>query len=294
MFAYQPAGASEPKFYDVNEKLEFTAVDGKKYTTVVAETKAATEKAAEKSAKADPTPLVEKLKYKVDYKLDDASVIVQEDKGIAFRLPRGQFKTVVPAGSERTVREAVSERYLANIQGTFFEIPRAEGAGKEHLDWRHIKPVTTHNRAIADFGTWRWPLGPGRRRRRRRDRAHVKGTGDAKLWFGAIDDLWKFGKPTGEGGPWKDSAVTAKTPSDPYLMTNYDKKTLTFKHDAKTPVKVTVELDLANNGSWRVYESFEVAPNSTFKHEFPAGFQAHWVRFTTDRDCQATAWLTYE
>lgn len=26
---------------------------------------------------------------------------------------------------------------------------------------------------------------------------------------------------------------------------------------------------------------------------FPPGFSAHWVRFITDADCNATAWLQY-
>ena len=48
--------------------------------------------------------------------------------------------------------------------------------------------------------------------------------GKLGLWFGAIDDLWKLGKPVGVGGPWKHTAVKAGKPSDAYLMTGYDKK----------------------------------------------------------------------
>ena len=25
------------------------------------------------------------------------------------------------------------------------------------------------------------------------------------VWAGAIDDLWSMGKPTGKGGPWKNT-----------------------------------------------------------------------------------------
>ena len=49
----------------------------------------------------------------------------------------------------------------------------------------------------------------------------------AGLWFGSIDDLWKLGKPVGHGGPWMNTLVKSGAMSDPYLMTGYDKKTLT-------------------------------------------------------------------
>ena len=52
----------------------------------------------------------------------------------------------------------------------------------------------------------------------------------ASVWVGAVDDLWSLGRPRGEGGPWKDAAVKAGEPSDPYLMTGYEKKSLTLSH----------------------------------------------------------------
>ena len=45
---------------------------------------------------------------------------------------------------------------------------------------------------------------------------------DAGLWLGTIDDLWSFGKPTGTGGPWKNTDVKAGEYSDPYLMLGFE------------------------------------------------------------------------
>ena len=39
-----------------------------------------------------------------------------------------------------------------------------------------------------------------------------------------VDDLWRLGKPRGIGGPWKNTEVKAGEPSDPYVMTAYDRK----------------------------------------------------------------------
>lgn len=48
---------------------------------------------------------------------------------------------------------------------------------------------------------------------------HYFGGKDPKtgLWFGAIDDLWKLGKPIGEGGVWKNASVKAVVRSLPFL-----------------------------------------------------------------------------
>jgi hypothetical protein len=37
-----------------------------------------------------------------------------------------------------------------------------------------------------------------------------------------------------------------------------------------------------------------VPPGEPLVHEFPAGYAAHWVRLTADRDTTATATFVYE
>jgi hypothetical protein len=112
------------------------------------------------------------------------------------------------------------------------------------------------------------------------------------LWFGGIDDLWKLGKPRGRGGPWFATAMKAGEYSDPYLMTGYDRKTLSLLADSKTTI--TVEVDFDHQSGWHRYGEFHLDAGTLLKHEFPEGFSAHWIRFRSDRDCKATAQLTYE
>ncbi|MDZ7619537.1 MAG: hypothetical protein U1E05_21260, partial [Patescibacteria group bacterium] len=106
--------------------------------------------------------------------------------------------------------------------------------------------------------------------------------------------LWKLGKPAGTGGPWHNSAVKAGQASDPYLMTGFDRKTLALRHDSDQPVTVTVEVDVTAEGRYVEYACFEVKPNEPLTHVFPAGYAAHWVRLTANRDTTATATFTYE
>ena len=68
-----------------------------------------------------------------------------------------------------------------------------------------MRPVCTHNRRISDFTTWNGLLVLAGLKADAQESTHVymSDEGKTSLWFGGIDDLWKFGKPTGVGGPWK-------------------------------------------------------------------------------------------
>lgn len=226
--------------------------------------------------------------------LDAASVVYTDEAGKRFRLPKGRrdFAATGPLGAERTVREVCTERDLLNCAGTFFELP-AENAG----GIAKVRPVATHLRRIHDFATWRGLLvmtgleATGAAENRHVIRAE---DGQAAVWVGAVDDLWRFGKPVGEGGPWFETPVRAGEASDPYLMTGYDRKTLRLSHRGARPVTMKVEVDLSGNGTWVEYRSFAVPAGRTEEHVFPEGYQAYWVRVVANTEVTATAWLTYE
>jgi hypothetical protein len=257
-------------YYEVDEGLRFTRVD----------------------APALVTELQRVGQLRNDYTVDAASVLVIDDSGDRWRLPKRM--PAVEHTAERGLREVISERYLANFDGTFYEIPRrADSTGP---DFRHMKPIASHRAHITDFCTWRGLLVlAGTNLQAPADghlfRAAASGAG---LWFGAIDDLYKLGAPAGEGGPWKDTAVKAGEPSDPYLMTNFGRKTVALSHDSTDPVSFTIQVDFLADGSWNTLEVVEVPPGQTIDYRLPDGFAAHWVRVTTDRDAKATAWFRYE
>ncbi len=226
-----------------------------------------------------------------DYAVDEASVIVRDGDGKTFRLPKGAAGFDALVGRARGVRECASERFLANLHGTFYEIPRASN-GKP--DWERMKPVASHDRRIFDFCSWRGLLVLVGVRSDAAPDGHVFRAEDGPgLWFGALDDLWKLGKPRGRGGPWRDTAVAAGKPSDPYLMTGYDRKTLTLAHDQAETVTFTLEINFDHQG-FHTWREIAVPPGEGVSHTFPEGYHAHWLRLRCDRDCRATAQLQYE
>lgn len=72
----------------------------------------------------------------------------------------------------------------------------------------------------------------------------VTGQSQSGLWFGKTDDLWSFGKPQGWGAVWRRDRVTKGRPSDPFLMTGFDKKVVHFIVHSDKAVHFTIEVDV--------------------------------------------------
>lgn len=222
----------------------------------------------------------------------DAASAWLESSGTRFRVPKldplydGPFLS----GWARGEREAVTERKLFNLHGTFYEIPRDNSGGK-----RKMRALATHGKRITDFASWRglFVLTGVLDDAAASDSLVKNPSGNAALWLGEIDELWKMGEPRGVGGPWKNTAVTAGAASDPYLMYGYDEKKLELSHTSGSSVTFTVEVDFLADNSWSTYDTFTVASGETFTHTFPAGFHAHWVRVKSDTTTTATSQFTY-
>lgn len=230
---------------------------------------------------------------------DDAALALTW-KGKRYRLPvanttdlsNNWYDGGFAAGYPRTFREVESERTMLNAFGTFYLMPRDTGIPE-------IQPVCTHNKQIADFCTWRGLLVMAGTRADAKPDGHYFGNGEAGLWFGAIDDMWKMGKPVGFGALWNAKAVKPRQPSDPFLMTGYDKKTVTLAQQAAPggvggTVNITLEVDFDHTGQWHKYQSFKIEPGQKVTHVFPEGFAAHWVRAIADKPCVATVSFVYE
>jgi hypothetical protein len=223
--------------------------------------------------------------------VDTASVICVENNH-RWRLPRGDASFEKPGAGddERVCREAVTERDLFNAFGTFYDLP-AESAG----GFAKIRPITTHNRHIKDYASYRGlQVMSGVRADATGEHLVHSDDGKCALWLGSIDDLWQLGKPRGLGGPWKNTPIKSGQSSDAYLMSGYDHKQLKLSHDSAAPVSFRVEVDITGTGKWVVYQTFSVAAGQILEHHFPNSFSAYWVRLTTDHDCTATAQFVYD
>ncbi|MFY0651697.1 MAG: hypothetical protein JXQ96_06670 [Cyclobacteriaceae bacterium] len=226
--------------------------------------------------------------------VEESSMLIVDDKNRRWRLPLGDkaFDDLTNTAQIRICREVATERDLLNAHGTFYELPAENADG-----FAKIRPIASHNFRIHDYASYRGMLVmTGVDPVKGDENEHVIISEDklTAVWVGVIDDLWQMGKPTGIGGPWKNSAVKANEISDPYLIGFYDKKKLTLSHNSNEEVTFTVEVEPIGHGPWMLYQTFTLAAGESITYDFPDDFQARWIRFKTDKDCQATAWLEYQ
>jgi len=217
-----------------------------------------------------------------------------DDLGRRWRLPKGNAKYTDLTNNSvlRICREVATERDLLNCSGTFYELPAENADG-----FAKIRPIASHNFRIHDFASYRGMLimtGIEPKSAKGNPHVVVSEDGKAAVWAGVIDDIWQMGKPVGEGGPWKNSAVKAGVASDPYLIGFYDKRSLKLSHDSKEAVTFQIEVEPIGHGPWMNYQTVSVKPGETYEYFFPESFQSRWIRFMAEKDCKATAWLIYK
>ena len=225
---------------------------------------------------------------------DEASVIFTEN-GQRWRLPRSaesQQDNLITQSALRKAREVCTERDLLQAHGTFYELPALNAMGALRL-----RPIATSDLTVHDYCSYRGLLvlsgiNPSEGKTNR----HIIRSADsqAAIWVGAADDLWQLGKPRGHGGPWKNTLVQADEPSDPYLMTGYDRKTLRLENHSATTNIITMECDVAGDGRFSFYQAFSLSPHQTLEVKLPDWLNAYWTRFTAKQDGKISAQLNYE
>ncbi len=251
--------------YDLNAKLELTKVDdsaGASWT-------------ATKAGLPDLTKFL---------KIEDDTVVYTDSEGKRWRLPKGQH-----SGTGRVCREICTERNLLNLYGTFYEMP-AQNAGGFHK----IRAVATHNLAIADYTSYHGLLvmsgidadASGKHIIRSSD-------GQAAVWAGNVEDLWKLGKPRGQVTLHRQAKVLGNTPSDAALLTGFDSVKLHLT--CAQPAKVQVEVDTTGYGNWAAVESLSCEPGKALAHQLPPSGIGYWLRLVFAEDAEVTeAGLSYE
>ena len=226
--------------------------------------------------------------------IDKGSILIVDAKDRRWRLPLGhdKYNEMISAEKLRLCREVATERDLFSCHGTFYELPAENADG-----YAKIRPVSSHKFAINDYASYRgMMMFTGIDHSKAEENAHIvlSEDGKAAVWAGAIDDLWKMGKPVGHGGPWVETPVKAGEPSDAFLIGFYDKRTMQLTHSNSGDATFTVEVDPTGDGQWFKYGDFKVTPGQTFEHRFPQSFQARWIRVKVDCDTKATAWFEYK
>ena len=193
-----------------------------------------------------------------------------------YRLPKGSQAWEHAWNTEwMRIREAQTERFMMDMFGIFYELPVMVYGG----NMLSIKPICNHLRVIPDFVYWRGMFVLAG------DQVdNAVGQPQSNLLFTNIDDLWKWGKPSGFGCVWRDEDVKANVPSDPYLMNGFDKKIVHFKDYSGKKVSFRIEVDILGDGTWSVCKVVDIPSSGYGYYVFPDGFSAQWVRIVPLND----------
>lgn len=222
-----------------------------------------------------------------------SSYLIVDDSGRRWRLPLGddKYASLMDKAQLRICREVSTERDLFNLGGTFYELPAENADG-----YAKIRPICTHHLRINDYASYRGLLVMTGIQSSVKNSDHIVSSADGKckVWCGAIDDLWKMGTPTGHGGPWFKDDVRANVPSDPYLISHYQTKTLRLDNFGNTSVVFTVQIDPTGDGTWMDYATYKVGASSSLTKALPEHYFGRWIRFVADKDTKASAWLEYK
>jgi hypothetical protein len=223
---------------------------------------------------------------------DEASVLLWalvNDTWQLYRLPKASHAFEHAWQTEwMRIREVETEHYLMDIVGAFYEL---QPVAFENAIWG-VKPICQHLRIIPDYCSFRGLLAlGGNQNTPNQDNNPVQGQPQSGIWFGKTDDLWNFGKPQGWGGPWRKKTATKDQPSEPFLMTGFDKKVLHLECDKAAAFQI--EIDFLGDGSWSRYEVVQVSTSGYAYHVFPSGFSAHWVRLIPRDNCTVSAEFMY-
>jgi hypothetical protein len=225
--------------------------------------------------------------------VEPSSILLVDGAGRRWRLPHGgeAYKGLMENQLLRICREVATERDMFNCAGTFYELPSENADG-----FAKIKPIASHGLRINDYASFRGmlimtgidptALGTNKNMVASEDKK-------AAVWAGVIDDLWKMGKPVGQGGPWLNANAQLGIPSDPYLFGGYDARRVKLSHQSAKAISFTLQLDATGDGVWFDYKTITVPAGKTISLVFSPEVQSKWIRLVSDNDTVATALFDY-
>lgn len=93
------------------------------------------------------------------------------------------------------------------------------------------------------------------------------------------EKLDQLGPIIGRGAVWLNDEVASNKPSDPFLLSGFQKHTVHLITDAKTTI--TFELDVKGNGEWM--KLIEIQTYGYLWYELDKSLDATWVRLRSSK-----------
>ena len=219
--------------------------------------------------------------------------LLQNGVWTRYRLPKGSYTHDADPGwytEWPRIREIVDGKMLMHMHGLFWNFPKTFSA----TNTGGLTPICTYLKMSVDYCWWNGQLVMGR------DDASTtgqsppvwNGQSDSAPWFGQLSDLAQWGTPAGVGGVWLNDSVSANTPSEPFLVKNFQRRVLHLKHTTAATVNFTLQHDATGAGTWANLAMIAVTNHGYAYFILPPSLDTTWVRLVADQDATGvTAYL---
>ena len=224
----------------------------------------------------------------------DARVLITDDYAVRYVSDDGR-RWIIPVQNPATphygryCREVCTERDLLHICGTFIELP-AENAG----GITHARAIASHPFVIHDYASYRGMLvltaatgaKPG---------AHVVTStdGNAAVWLGVVDDIWKLGRPIGKAMTGLNNRNAGSWTSDPILANGFGDTEITCQIAGGLGGVVFVDADISGNGTWIGLCRIQVMPGGKGHAAIDKRLHPYWLRIRTAPGTEVIADFTF-
>lgn len=196
------------------------------------------------------------------------------------------------------IRDIGEDSLLMTMHGEFWKFPKTFSAANS----AGIAPRSTYMKIVGDFCRWQDRIVLGcddAAKSEFLNKDPIKGSlagpgqSQSNLWFLKAAQLDSFGPALGRGAVWLKDDVKANEPSDPFLFSGFDHRSMWLSHDSDTAITFTFEADVAGDGRWVKVQEARVAPHEQTWVGFGKG-NAAWLRLRTDKDStKTTAFFHY-
>lgn len=222
-------------------------------------------------------------------------MLLEDGKWHSYRLPKASHSYDGAHGWNTEwprIRDIGEKDLLMTMHGMFWKFPssfsKKNSAG--------IVPRSTYLKVIGDFCRFKDRILIGcddtanrEFLNRRKAKGHLAAPqSQSNLWFLEPEKLDQLGPVIGRGAVWLNDKVEANHPSDPFLISGFEKRAVHLYADKKT--NFIIEIDSAGNGEWEKLTELDV--DGYHWHEFDPSLTATWVRLKSgDSLNKVTAWF---
>lgn len=224
----------------------------------------------------------------------DAGVLISDNHAVRYVSDDGR-RWVIPVQDPATphygriCREVCTERDLLHICGTFIELP-AENAG----GITHARAIASHPFMIHDYASYRGMLVLTAAKGAKPGEHVVTSTdGNAAVWLGVVDDLWKLGRPVGKAKIGLSEHNPGIWTSDPVLANGFGDIEIACQVSGGRGGVVFVDADISGDGTWVAISRIQVLPGARGHAKIDKRLHPYWLRIRTAPGTDAIADITF-